>query len=112
VGETKEEAKKWVEEETSRVTRFSDGSLIDGMVGAARLLCVDGVVKQAKGVQLGTTEWYGVYKAEGMGMVLALECLRLEQDEEIEGNIIYHWDWATPLQLRQHERKVGSRAIQ
>jgi hypothetical protein len=87
VVETKEEAKKWAEEEMSRVTRFSDGSLIDGMVGAAGLLCVDGVVKWAKGVQLGMAERYGVYKTEGMGMVLALECLRLEQDEEIEGNI-------------------------
>jgi hypothetical protein len=60
VAETKEEVKKWAEEETLRVTLFSDGSLIDNMVGAAGLLCVDGVVKRAKGVQLGTAERYGV----------------------------------------------------
>jgi hypothetical protein len=87
VAADKEEAKEWAAAETSRVTLFSDGSLIDGMVGAAGLLCVDGVVKRTKGVQLGTAERYGVYEAEGVGMVLALECLRLERDEEIEGTI-------------------------
>ncbi|KAJ7321928.1 hypothetical protein DFH08DRAFT_712554, partial [Mycena albidolilacea] len=73
MAETKDEAKKWVEEETSKVALFLDESLIDGMVGAAVLLCVDRVVKRVKGVQLGTAEWYGVYEAEGVGMVLALE---------------------------------------
>jgi hypothetical protein len=48
---------------------------------------VDGLVKQVKGVQLGTAERYGVYEAEGVGMVLALECLRLERNEDIEGAI-------------------------
>jgi hypothetical protein len=72
---------EWAAAETARVTLFSDGSLIDEMVGAAGLLCVDGVVKRVKGVQLGTAERYGVYEAEGVGMVLALECLRQEKDE-------------------------------
>jgi hypothetical protein len=87
VADSKEKAKEWAMEEGSRVTLFSDGSLIDGMVGAAGLLCVDGVVKRVKGMQLGSADRYGVYEAEGVGMVLALECLRLERDEEIEGII-------------------------
>ncbi|KAJ6568287.1 hypothetical protein DFH09DRAFT_809313, partial [Mycena vulgaris] len=75
VASSKEEAKEWAMTETARVTLFSDGSLIDGMVGAAGLLCVDGVVTWTKGVQLGTVKRYGVYEAEGVGEVLALECL-------------------------------------
>ncbi|KAJ7175678.1 hypothetical protein C8R46DRAFT_830214, partial [Mycena filopes] len=69
------------------VQLFSDGSLIDGKVGAAGLLMVDGVVKRVKGVLLGSATRYGVYEAEGVGQVLALECLRLEDDENIRGSI-------------------------
>ncbi|KAJ7431479.1 hypothetical protein FB451DRAFT_970009, partial [Mycena latifolia] len=49
----KEEAKVWALAEPSRVQLFSDGSLIDGSVGAAGVLMVDGVVKRVKGVLLG-----------------------------------------------------------
>lgn len=63
---------------------FSDGSLIDGSVGAAGLLMVDGVVKRVKGVLLGSAKRYGVYEAEGVGQVLAIECLREEEDEKID----------------------------
>ncbi|KAJ7747561.1 hypothetical protein B0H16DRAFT_1320349, partial [Mycena metata] len=75
VASSKEEAKEWALAEASRVTLFSDGSLIDGKVGAAGLLCVDGVVKRTKGLRLGSAKRYGVYEAEGVGQVLALECL-------------------------------------
>ncbi|KAF7337390.1 RNA-directed DNA polymerase from transposon X-element [Mycena sanguinolenta] len=85
VAESKEEAKEWAMKETAKVTLYSDGSLIDGMVGAAGLLCVDGVVKRVKGLQLGSMKRYGVYEAEGVGQILALECLRVEVDEWING---------------------------
>ncbi|KAJ7768445.1 hypothetical protein B0H16DRAFT_1308052 [Mycena metata] len=48
---------------------------------------VDGVVKRTKGVRLGSSARYGVYEAEGVGLSLALECLRLERDEVISGTI-------------------------
>ncbi|KAJ7187284.1 hypothetical protein C8R46DRAFT_879917 [Mycena filopes] len=48
---------------------------------------VDGVVKRTKGVLLGSAKRYGVYEAEGVGQVLALECLRQERDEDIGGII-------------------------
>ncbi|KAJ6561096.1 hypothetical protein DFH09DRAFT_829095, partial [Mycena vulgaris] len=67
------------------VKLFSDGSLIDGCVGAAGILMVDGVVKRAKGVLLGSAKRYGVYESEGVGEVLAMECLRKEEDQVIEG---------------------------
>jgi hypothetical protein len=85
VASSKEEAKEWALAEAARVTLFSDGSLIDGMVGAAGLLCVDGVVKRTKGVRLGKATRYGVYEAEGVGEVLALECLRQEVEEQVNG---------------------------
>ncbi|KAJ7645343.1 hypothetical protein B0H17DRAFT_898619, partial [Mycena rosella] len=75
VAANKEEAKEWALAEPARVQLFSDSSLIDGKVGAAAVLCVDGVVKRAKGVQLGSARRYGVYEAEGAGEVLAMECL-------------------------------------
>ncbi|KAJ7029315.1 hypothetical protein C8F04DRAFT_928205, partial [Mycena alexandri] len=75
VAASKEEAKEWAMAETSKVQLFSDGSLIDGQVGAAGLLMIDGVVKRAKGVRLGSAARYGVYEAEGVGLSLALECL-------------------------------------
>jgi hypothetical protein len=87
VAESKEQAKEWALAETSRVRLFSDGSLIDGKVGAAAVLMVDGVVKREKGVCLGSEWRYGVYEAEGIGKILALECLIEEQDEEIRGVI-------------------------
>ncbi|KAF7346431.1 RNA-directed DNA polymerase from transposon X-element [Mycena sanguinolenta] len=85
VAESKEEAKEAALKETARVTLFSDGSLIDGRVGAAGLLCVDGTVKRVKGLRLGSAKRYGVYEAEGVGQILALECLRLEAEEWING---------------------------
>jgi ribonuclease HI len=87
VAASKEEAKEWALAETSRVQLFSDGSLIDGKVGAAAVLMVDGVVKRQKGVCLGSERRYGVYEAEGIGEVLALECLKEEQDTDIRGTI-------------------------
>jgi hypothetical protein len=44
---------------------------------------VDGVVKRTKGLRLGSAKRYGVYEAEGVGIVLAMECLRQEADEQI-----------------------------
>jgi ribonuclease HI len=38
-------------------------------------------------VRLGSAKRYGVFEAEGVGMVLAMECLRLEIDEQVTGNI-------------------------
>ncbi|KAJ6586357.1 hypothetical protein DFH09DRAFT_910859, partial [Mycena vulgaris] len=75
VASSKEEAKEWAMAEPSRVQLFSDGLLIDGMVGAAGLMMVDGVVTRSKGVQLGKASRYGVYEAEGVGEMLAMECL-------------------------------------
>ncbi|KAJ7173825.1 hypothetical protein C8R46DRAFT_824225, partial [Mycena filopes] len=75
VAASKDEAKELALAETARVKLFSDGSLIDGMVGAAGVLMVDGVVKRVKGARLGTARRFGVYEAEGVGEILALECL-------------------------------------
>jgi hypothetical protein len=84
VASSKEEAKARVLGEAAVMMLFSDGSLIDGMVGAVGVLCVNGRVKQVKGLRLGTAKRFGVYKAEGIREVLAMECLRLEEEERIE----------------------------
>jgi hypothetical protein len=83
--DSKEEAKELALAETSRVQLFSDGSLIDGKVGAAAVLMVDRVVKREKGLRLGSERRYGVYEAEGIGEVLMIECLMEECEEDIRG---------------------------
>jgi hypothetical protein len=103
IASSKEEAKEWAEAEPSRVRLFSDGSLIEGKVGAAGLLMVDGVVKRQKGVRLGSAKRYGVYEAEGIGEILALECLKRSSTRRYRA--LYLWDWTTLPRSRDGRRK-------
>ncbi|KAJ7731969.1 hypothetical protein B0H16DRAFT_1468767 [Mycena metata] len=111
VADSKEEAKERALAETSRVRLFSDGSLIDGKVGVAGLLIVDGVVKRTKGVRMGSSARYGVYEAEGVGLSLVLECLRLETDEEISGTIPLGVDNTSAIRATKSTKpgQVGAR---
>jgi ribonuclease HI len=107
----RQEAKDWASEETARVTLFSDGSLIDGTAGAAAVLCVDGMVKRTKGMRLGSAKRYGVYEAEGVGLVLALECLRKEMDEQIDGVIPLGMDNTSAIRATMSARPGVGRYI-
>ncbi|KAJ7105070.1 hypothetical protein C8R43DRAFT_906788 [Mycena crocata] len=96
--------------ETAVVRLFSDGSLIDGKVGAAAVLMVDGVVTREKGVQLGTEKRYGVYEAEGVGEVLAMELLR-EERREIRGRIPHGVDNTSAIHAVTSGKPGGGKYI-
>lgn len=65
-------------EEEIRV--YSDGSAVDGGVGAAAVVMTDGRKTREKLFHLGSTEEHTVYEGEAVGMILALQLIK----EEIE----------------------------
>ena len=58
---------------------YSDGSGIDGSAGAAAVLFWDGLEVRAIRYQLGPLTQHTTYKAEVIGVLLALELLRRER---------------------------------
>ena len=59
---------------------YSDGSGLDGQVGAAVVLFIQGEEPKVVRFHLGTTADHTVYEAELMGLLLALHLLCSEQD--------------------------------
>ena len=59
---------------------YSDGSGLDGQVGAAAVLFMQGDKPKVVRFHLGTIADHTVYKAELVGLLLALHLLRSEQD--------------------------------
>ena len=58
---------------------YSDGSGIDGKIGASAVLIRGGEVKGKLRYQLGSDKQHTVYEGEGIGMVLGLELICMEQ---------------------------------
>ena len=58
---------------------YSDGSGLDGQVGAAAVLLMQGEEPKVTRFHLGAIADHTVYKAELMGLLLALHLLRSEQ---------------------------------
>ncbi|KAF8880970.1 hypothetical protein BD779DRAFT_1675634 [Infundibulicybe gibba] len=61
-----------------RIRIYSDGSGIDGKIGAAAVLYRDGIPKHTLRYQLGSDHHHTVYEGEGVGIILGLELLRKE----------------------------------
>ena len=72
VADTKQRAKEEDERDGARVRVYSDGSGLEGAIGAAAVL-------YRKGYRLGTDKHHTVYKGEGIGMLLGMELLREER---------------------------------
>ena len=70
-----EEAKKL----TGGMRVFSDGSCIDGMVGAAAVLFRQGTEAGILRKNMGAECWHTVYEAEVVGLTLAAELLKRER---------------------------------
>jgi len=79
IDETKDRA---VEEEQrrmgDRIRVYSDGSGIEGMIGAAAVLYRGGELKGKLRYQLGSEKKHTMYEGEGVGMILGLELIRKE----------------------------------
>jgi ribonuclease HI len=86
IAKSKEEARKEDEEEEARWKVYTDGSGMEGMIGAGAVLYKDGRVKDTRRLRLGSDKHHTVYEGEGIGMVLGLQLLK-EEREEISGRI-------------------------
>ena len=75
---TKDEAYKEEEESRTKVRVYSDGSDINGGVGAAAILFRDGIRQKTLRAYLGTSEHHTVYEAELVGIMLAAHLLHNE----------------------------------
>ena len=81
VADTKERAKQEDEVDRARVKVYSDGSGLEGQIGAAVVLYRDGELRAVKRYKLGSEKHHTVYEGEGIGMLLGMELLREERDE-------------------------------
>jgi len=64
--------------EGDRIRVYSDGSGIDGKIGAGAVLYRAGRLKSALRYQLGSATRHTVYEGEGVGLVLGMELIRKE----------------------------------
>ena len=65
---------------------YTDGSSIEGQIGAAAVLYQDGVLKRKKRLRLELMKHHTVYEGEGIGLLLGLELIR--EEEEVDGLIM------------------------
>lgn len=64
---------------------YTDGSGIDGQVGAAAILYKNGTIKSRRRMRLGSIKHHTVYEGEGVGMILGLELMR--EERHLEGMV-------------------------
>jgi ribonuclease HI len=76
IARKKEEAADEDELAREEIRVYSDGSAIDGGVGAAAILMRDGEVKDELRFYLGKDSEHTVYEGELVGMILAVELIR------------------------------------
>ena len=61
---------------------YTDGSGIEGQIGAAAVLYCDGVLVKKRRMRLGSVKHHTVFKGEGVGLTLGLELIREEEMAE------------------------------
>jgi ribonuclease HI len=64
---------------------YTDGSGLEGHIGAAAVLYRNGVLKRTRRMRLGSTEHHTVYEGEGVGLILGLELIR--EERQVEGMV-------------------------
>lgn len=65
---------------------YTDGSGIEGKIGATAMLYHDGVLKGTRRLRLGSEKHYTVFEGEGIGLILGLELIR--EEETAEGMVL------------------------
>ena len=76
IADSKEKAKEEDLADQAHIKVYTDGSGIEGHIGAAAVLYRNGVLKSRRRMQLGSSKHHTVYEGEGVGMILGLELLR------------------------------------
>jgi ribonuclease HI len=80
IAELKEAAMRDDERDWADIKIYTDGSGLEGSIGAAAVLYRNGRLQSKLRYRLGMTKKHLVYEGEGVGMVLGLELLRGQQN--------------------------------
>ena len=81
IAATREMAKQEETDERATIRVYSDGSGMEGMIGAAAVLFKDGTMKRSKRYRLGSDKHHTVFEGEGVGMILGIDLIKEERDE-------------------------------
>ena len=58
---------------------YTDGSRVDGKIGAAAILYCDGVLRRKRRMRLWSEKHHTVFEGEGVGLILGMELIREEE---------------------------------
>ncbi|CAK5265676.1 unnamed protein product [Mycena citricolor] len=108
---SKEEAIKGEADDNTRWKVYTDGSGIDGYIGAAAVL-YDGDTEMATArKRLGTSEEHTVYEGEGLGLNLAVGLLREHASNGITGQVAIYADNTAAITATQSRESTPSHYI-
>jgi ribonuclease HI len=109
IASTKEDAVKAEKKDSSTYKVFTDGSGIDGRIGASAVLFEHGVELGALRLYLGNTEDHTVFEGEGIGGVLAM--VLLERLEQLSGPVSIYVDSQPVIRATQARASTPSHWI-
>ena len=75
----KEKAQEEDRADHASIKVYTDGSGIEGQIGAAAVLYWDGVLVKRRRMRLGSEKHHTVFEGEGIGLILRLELIREEE---------------------------------
>ncbi|KAJ7191575.1 ribonuclease H-like domain-containing protein [Mycena pura] len=106
---SKDEALEAEEKDEARWKVYSDGSGIDGKIGASAVLYRDGQEIRVSRLQLGADTDHTVYEAEGIGISLGLGLLWAERC--VEGDVTIAVDSQPAIKATTNRRPTPSHYI-
>jgi ribonuclease HI len=109
IASTKEDAVKAEKKDSSTYKVFTDGSGIDGRIGASAVLFEHGVELGALRLYLGNAEDHTVFEGEGIGGVLAM--VLLERLEQLSGPVSIYVDSQPAIRATQARTSTPSHWI-
>ena len=78
IANNKQKAKEEDTNDRSHIKVYTDGSGVDGQIGAA-VVYHNGVLKRKRRMRLGSAKHHMVFKEEGVGLILGIELIREEE---------------------------------
>jgi hypothetical protein len=104
IADSKEKAKQEDLADPTRIKVYTDGSGLDGKIGAAAVLYRNGVLKSKRRLHLGSMKHHTVFEGEGVGMILGLELIR--EEGQVEGMVSMGIDNTAAI-IATHGMKPG-----
>jgi len=78
IAKTEKEARKDEKDDTADLKIYSDGSGLEGYIGASAVLFRGGIERRTRRFRLGKEEFHEVYDGEGVGILMSFSLARLE----------------------------------